>query len=335
MNILRNHAARQRLGNVFLGMALISVVMLPRLLNLDTFIGPDEKALWGWGNKFALTLSQGEWRETLIGDGYPAVTLMWVNTIGVGLKWLWLHVQGAGLPFVEVIGLDRPLELYAERRLFLVLCNGLQILAAYPLLRRVWGERVATLSVGLMAVEPLYLAFGRMIRADALLSGFMLLSILSILVFLKTDDHRYNWLAGAMGGLAALSKFSGGITALIAIAIYTAAAWHRTRRAVDLELRPARAGLHPGDFSVKASGESRPGPAWRGGQSGLRWLVSCRSHYSTRKYLFLGQSASLWARALVLPCPGGVAADAMAATGRAGSRWALVVASRASSVCCC
>jgi hypothetical protein len=304
MNILRDHAARQRLGNVFLGIALISVVMLPRLLNLDTFIGPDEKALWGWGNKFALTLSQGDWRETLIGDGYPAVTLMWVNTVGVGLKWLWLHVQGAGLPFVEVIGLDRPLELYAERRLFLVLCNGLQILAAYPLLRRVWGKRVATLSVGLMAIEPLYLAFGRMIRADALLSGFMLLSILSTLVFLKTDDHRYNWLAGAMGGLAALSKFSGGITALIAIAIYTAVAWHRTRRAVDLQRRPARAGrrptragLHPGDFSVRASGESQPGPTRRGGQSGLRWLVSAVLGWGVpAAVLFFGLWPAWWVR---------------------------------------
>jgi hypothetical protein len=204
--------------------------MLPRLLNLNTFIGPDEKAIWGWGNKFALTLFQGDWRDMLIGDGYPAVTLMWANSIGVGLKWLLLRFGGTGLPFEEVVGLNRPLELYAERRLFLSLLNGLQILAAYPLLRMVWDEHVAALSVGLMAIEPLYLAFGRMIRADALLAGFMLLSILSTLVFLRTDDRRYNWLAGAMGGLAALSKFSGGITALVAVAIYALVAWNRSRR---------------------------------------------------------------------------------------------------------
>ena len=83
----------QRLKNVLLWIALIGIVMLPRVLNLDTFIGPDEKILWGWGNHFALALSQGDWRETLTGDGYPAVTLMWVNTLGVALKWLWLHVM--------------------------------------------------------------------------------------------------------------------------------------------------------------------------------------------------------------------------------------------------
>lgn len=221
---------RPRLQQLVLWVVLISIVMLPRLLNLNTFIGPDEKAIWGWGNKFALTLFQGDWRDMLIGDGYPAVTLMWANSIGVGLKWLLLHFGGTGLPFEEVIGLNRPLELYGERRLFLSLLNGLQILGAYPLLRMVWDEYVAALSVGLMAIEPLYLAFGRMIRADALLAGFMLLSILSTLVFLRTDDRRYNWLAGAMGGLAALSKFSGGITALVAVAIYALVAWNRSRR---------------------------------------------------------------------------------------------------------
>jgi hypothetical protein len=204
--------------------------MLPRLLNLDTFIGPDEKAIWGWGNHFALELSEGNWHLLLIGDGYPAVTLMWLNTIGIALKWLWLQVSGQALPFTEVIGLERPLNLYAERRFFLALFNGLQILAAYPLLQKVWNRRVATLAVALMAIEPLSLTFARMIRADAILAGFMLLSILAMITFLKTGQQRYNWLAGAMGSLAALSKSSGGITAPIAVAVYVAVAWHRSRQ---------------------------------------------------------------------------------------------------------
>jgi hypothetical protein len=231
MIIRARNIAGSHFRQYLLLIVLIGIVMLPRLLNLDTFIGPDEKAIWGWGNYFALELSQGNWHRLLIGDGYPAVTLMWLNTIGVTLKWLWLQVSGQALPFTEVIGLERPLDLYAERRFSLAFFNGLQILAAYPLLQKIWNQRVATVAVGLMAIEPLALTFARMIRADAVLSGFMLLSILATITFLKTGKQRYNWLAGAMGSLAALSKSSGGITAPIAVAIYVAVAWHRSRQA--------------------------------------------------------------------------------------------------------
>jgi hypothetical protein len=222
--------SRSTVKQLIVPAALIGLVMLPRVLHLSTFIGPDEKAIWGWGNRFALVIASGRWQETLIGDGYPAVTVMWIHTMGIGLKWLWLQLWGAGLPWEEVIGLDRPVELYAERRLFLSLVNGLQVLAAYPLLRKLWDGRIAALAVGLMAVEPLYLAFARMIRADALLAGFMLLSILAALVFLKTGERRYNRLSGACAGLAALSKFSGGILALEIVFVYAVFAWLSVRK---------------------------------------------------------------------------------------------------------
>ena len=79
---------------------------------------------------------------------------MWISTIGVALKWLWLYLQGLGQPFVEVIALSRPLELCAERRLFLAFVSGVQVLAAYPLLRRLWAHDVASVAIVLMAIEP-------------------------------------------------------------------------------------------------------------------------------------------------------------------------------------
>jgi hypothetical protein len=206
---------------------LVALVMLPRVLNLDIFVGPDELAIWGWGNRFAQVLWQGDWQHMLIGDGYPAVTVMWGHAIGISLKWLWLWLTGAGQPFIEVIGLDRPQALYAERRLFLAVANGLQLLAAYPLLKLVWNQKIAVIAIIVIALEPLALTYTRMIRADALLSGFMLLSILALLAFIKTGDRRLNWLAGAMAGLAVLSKSHGGMVLLVALAGYTIVAGRR------------------------------------------------------------------------------------------------------------
>lgn len=215
------------LGWFFLGATLIGVVMLPRLLNLDVFVGPDELAELGRDNRFALALVQRDWGGTLVGDGKPSVTLMWLNTTGVAVKWLWLQITGLQLPFAQVVAQDRPFELWAERRMFLALASGLQILAAWPLLRIVWDDWTATVAVGLMAIEPFLLAFTRMIRGDSLLAGFMLLSVLSMLAFLKTSQHRYNWLSGVMGGLALLTKLSGSVVVPTMVLVYAAVAWSR------------------------------------------------------------------------------------------------------------
>jgi hypothetical protein len=215
------------LSRLFLWTALIGVVMLPRLSNLDVFVGPDELAELGRDNRFALALAQLDLSGTLVGDGKPSVTLMWLNTIGVAVKWLWLHMTGLQVPFAQVVAVDRPFALWAEQRMFLALASGLQILAAWPLLRIVWDDWTATVAVGLMAIEPFLLAFTRMIRGDSLLAGFMLLSVLSMLAFLKTSQHRYNWLSGVMGGLVLLTKLSGSVVVPTMVLIYAAVAWSR------------------------------------------------------------------------------------------------------------
>jgi 4-amino-4-deoxy-L-arabinose transferase-like glycosyltransferase len=210
--------------------------MLPRLLNLDTFIGPDELAELGRDNNFALALAAGDWAGTLVGDGKPSVTLMWVNTIGVTVKWAWLQLSGRPQSFTEVVAPERPFTVWPERRLFLALASGLQILAAWPLLRLVWDEQIATVAVGLMALEPFLLAFTRMIRGDSLLAGFMILSLLGALAFLKSGRWAYNWFSGAMAGLALLTKLSAGAIVLTIVLLYTIA-----------DLSSPRPRIEPGD----------------------------------------------------------------------------------------
>ncbi len=146
---------------------LIAVVMLPRLLNLDLFVGPDELAELGRNNNFTLALAKGDLPGTLVGDGKPSVTLMWINTLGVTGQWLWGQLSGNPRPFEQIVAPERPFSVWPERRMFLALVSGLQILAAWPLLRRIWNEQIASVAVGIMGLEPLLLAFTRMIRGDA------------------------------------------------------------------------------------------------------------------------------------------------------------------------
>ncbi|GIK39171.1 MAG: hypothetical protein BroJett011_30040 [Chloroflexota bacterium] len=215
-----NRQRRRLFKRVLFGLILVALVMLPRLFTLDIFIGPDEMAELGRDNNFALALARGDLAGTLVGDGKPSVTLMWINTLGVTGKWLWLHLSGDPRPFEQVVAPERPFSVWPERRLFLTLVSGLQILAAWPLLRRIWSEQIAAIAVGLMALEPFLLAFTRIIRGDALLAGFMILSLLGALAFLKTGQRGYNFFSGAMAGLALLTKLSGGAIVITIALLY-------------------------------------------------------------------------------------------------------------------
>jgi hypothetical protein len=60
----------------------------------------------------------------------------------------------------------------------------------------------------LLAWEPLYLIDGRSMRGEALVSGFIIVTLLSFLLFLDRLDRRYLFLSAALCGLALLTKLS-------------------------------------------------------------------------------------------------------------------------------
>jgi hypothetical protein len=93
---------------------------------------------------------------------------------------------------------------------------------AYPLLRRLFGGRVALLAGALWATEPFLVAHSQIVHVDALLTSFMLLALLAALVAAGFDAaqpeaegasapaRRIHWrmllLSGVAGGLAFLTK---------------------------------------------------------------------------------------------------------------------------------
>ncbi len=212
-----------------LWIGLASMILLPRVTSLELFVGPDELIELGRDNQFAAAVAAGDWSGTLVGDGKPSVTVMWLNTLGVGVKWLWSQASESHVSFVEALAPSRPIEVWSERRLALAVASGVLVLAAWPLLRVIWDGHVATVAVAVMAIEPFLLAYTRMIRGDSLVAGFMLLSLLGALAFLKTGRSRYNCLAGVMAALAMLTKFTGGLVAGVVLLLYAAVALRQHR----------------------------------------------------------------------------------------------------------
>ena len=100
----------------------------------------------------------------------------------------------------------------AHARLFIAATTGLTLLLAGILLRRLFGNLVATVGTLFLALDPFWLSESRRLHTDALATGFLLLSLLCWLIYLEDEKQPLRGLigAGVSFGLACLSKSSAG-----------------------------------------------------------------------------------------------------------------------------
>lgn len=199
-----SHPALRLARNPYL-LALVAagLVALPRLVNLAAFIEGDEAYYWQFANDFYAAVLNRDWRATAIGFGHPAVTMMWLGALGRFVAWL---VSGQADPASVIMAFD--FSHLAEYRLPIVLANIALTLGIFELARRLLGNRIAWAALILMALEPLYLIDARSMRAEALSSGFIMVALLSFLLFLDRGHRRYWLLSAVLLGLALLSKLS-------------------------------------------------------------------------------------------------------------------------------
>jgi len=74
------------------------------------------------------------------------------------------------------------------------------------LLSKMTSWLVALIAGFLLALDPFYITHSQKIHVDAFLTSFMLVSAISWIVFLKTNQRFYLILSGVFGGLALLTK---------------------------------------------------------------------------------------------------------------------------------
>jgi len=115
-------------------------------------------------------------------------------------------------------------QLLFPGRVGVALFTWLCIAAIYLVVRLVWGREIAMLSLALLALDPFYLAHSRFLHLDAVLTGLMTLSVLSLLASRqRPKGNRWQMLllliSGATGGMAIVQKspaaFLAPFTALL------------------------------------------------------------------------------------------------------------------------
>ncbi len=171
------------------------VSLIPRALDLGAFISPDEPRWLENTLSFREGLVTGDLSK-LYQQPHPGITTMWVSAATITS------------------------ESWGTRRLpHAVAISVLITVAAYLLPRR--GGGAAGLGGGLLlALDPHFIAHSRVLAMDALLSIFLIISLLALLVGLK--ERKWYWLAlsGTAGALAVLSKMIGvAILPVVAVAL--------------------------------------------------------------------------------------------------------------------
>jgi len=195
---------------------LFLLALVPRALGLNVFLTNDERRWVDRSIMFLRALLDGNLLGTA--SGHPGVTTMWTAAIALTTKYV-NKARSQGMP-VSAIGLReflrrvpvRPvlgLDVLATVRLPTVVLVSLAVVGIYLLLRRLFDGKTALLGAALVALDPFYLAYSRLLHHDALATTFMILSLLSLMAYLESQrSGGYLLLSGLMAGLAFLSKAS-------------------------------------------------------------------------------------------------------------------------------
>lgn len=192
---------------IIIGLAAAAIVVLPRIIDLDVFYARDELTIWTWTNQFALAVWQGDLTGTMTASDYPGIPLFWVETLFLTLK---RAVLGGAVP-LDRLTADPGLARLAQYRLVGGLFGAGQILAAAWLIRRLFGWRVAGLAVILMGLSPFGLTEARVLRLEMISAGFVCLSVLAYLLYLRERHWGWVLLSGVMAGLGVSAKTSAGL----------------------------------------------------------------------------------------------------------------------------
>lgn len=233
------------------------VVLIPRVLDLNQFYIRDELSVWNWSDEFTQAIWAGDLAGTLTTSDYPGIPLFWVQTAFLSFKYSFPGLFPHTLVPPDQLKDFQSLDMLAERRLAAGIFLSLQIFAVVWLVRRLFGIEAALLSAILLGLDPFSLTEARALRLEMISAGFICLSVLSYLFYLRCRRRRWLLISGVMAGLGVSSKTSAGLVVPYIWLLLL------------LEL-----GLGPGQgFLQRAKRVVGHGLRWAAGAVGAFWLI--------------------------------------------------------------
>ena len=176
-------------SSLFLGVCLFVVASVSRLLSLGDHWTSDEAGWLIHSAVFMAAVEMGSFPETLV-TFHPGVITMWLAALRTFFTEPHISIQGLAL---------------ARWFIGVVLLSGIGTAAV--LLYRLFGRWIAVIGAAFLSFSPLFLAQSRRVHTDALAAIFVLLAVLSLLLYCETPQkRRYVVGSGIAFGLACLAK---------------------------------------------------------------------------------------------------------------------------------
>lgn len=228
---------RKKFADIAIYFVLLVVLLAPRLPQLGSFVTLDEPSWLSQGANFYYALGQREFDQTVY-EYQPAVTTMWIISFGMlayfpefrGFGQGYLDYEKGRLdPFMYGHGYD-PLKLLEISRLIQVLVVVFLFLVLYALLKRLIPKLVAAFVVFFASFDPFSLGHSRMLDHEAMVSLFVVVSLLSLAIYLSKDRRLFFLLlSGVSAGFAQLTK-SSAIAMLAAVGVLLLIQIYQERR---------------------------------------------------------------------------------------------------------
>ena len=176
-------------SSLFFGVCLFAAASVPRLFSLGAHWTSDEAGWLDHSTVFMTAVEMGAFSETLV-TFHPGVITIWVAALRTFFTEPHISVQGLAL---------------ARWFIGVALLSGIGVAAV--LLHRLFGRWVAVIGATFLSFSPLFLAQSRRVHTDALASIFVLLTVLSLLLYCGAPQkRRYLIGSGIAYGLACLAK---------------------------------------------------------------------------------------------------------------------------------
>lgn len=195
---------------------LLALTIAPRLSALDSFVTIDEPFWLSVGANYYYALGQRELENTVY-EYHPAVTTMSVITAAFLVDFPDYRGLGQGYfdvdkekfdPFIFENG-HNPMRLLYLSRLFQAAIIILYALIIFYLLSVLFGDEKAFFITAFISSAPYFLGHSRVLSHEAMVSFFVLASILGMLAYLEFDRKWfYLLISGVSAALAQLTKSS-------------------------------------------------------------------------------------------------------------------------------
>ncbi len=189
-----------------IGGGVFFCALLTRLLLIGQPIVVDEVAWLRRGARLLLALPAGDWAAT-VSSAHPGVTNQWLIAAGLAAR-AWMCGESPAALATAMLAPERypALADYIAARVPFALVTALGAWAFYQWACCTHGRRIAALAALLLAFEPFWLAYNRVVTTDALQGNLMALSLLAWLRWQRGDGRRWAIGSGLLGGAAIATK---------------------------------------------------------------------------------------------------------------------------------